>query len=254
MTTRIEQAAAEEFEGALRQCGVTDAALTPTERDALDRVGYVVLPGVMAPDWLAALRAAFEKAMTPARPSAGKKETGTRHTDGLVGQDPAFDGIFTQPSVLAAVHHVLGCPFRVAQSHGRDPLPGYGQQGLHADWMARAASEPFRIVTTIWLLDDFEADNGATRVVPGTHRLLRPPPKALAAPANRHPDQTVVVAPAGSVLVFNGHLWHSGTRNESNRSRRVVQCSFVAREEARFQSRHEALERLSPAARYLLGG
>ncbi len=65
-------------------------------------------------------------------------------------------------------------------------------------------------------------------MLPGTHRMLEPLPKAMRQPESRHPDQKIVVAPAGSVLVFNGHLWHSGTRNESKLLRRVLQCQFVA--------------------------
>ena len=137
---------------------------------------------------------------------------------------------------------------------GRDPLPGYGQQGLHADWTVRFKGEPFRAVTAIWLLDDFTGDNGATRVVPGTHRLPTPPPKSFANPASRHPEQTLIVANAGSVLVFNGHLWHSGTTNRSSGSRRVVQCTFVGRGELRHSKINvEAPERLSQIARHVLG-
>src|SRR5207249_11088865 len=114
----------------------------------------------------------------PARSKAAHE-----HVGDLANKDTAFDGVYTHPKVLAAVYHVLRCSFRVYQLSGRDPLQGYGQQGLHADWVPRAPSEPFRIVTAIWPLDDFTPNNGATRLVPGTHRLLTPPPKKMAAPA-----------------------------------------------------------------------
>ncbi len=54
--------------------------------------------------------------------------------------------------------------------------------------------------------------------------------KAFADPESHHPEETIVIARAGSVLVINGHLWHSGTRNRSRGPRRVVQCVFVASE------------------------
>jgi ectoine hydroxylase-related dioxygenase (phytanoyl-CoA dioxygenase family) len=236
----------------LAQCGVTGATLSQVERDALDRDGYFIAAGLTDAGWLESLRAGFE--------SADEKEghgpvndSGTRHINDLVNRDPVFIAVYTHPKILAAVYHVLRCPFRLGQINGRDPLPGYGQQGLHADWTVRAKGEPFRIVTTIWLLDDFTADNGATRLVPGTHKLLTPPPKSLAAPASRHPNQKVIVAKAGSVLVFNGHLWHSGTTNKSNRSRRVLQCSFVGQDEFRFSRINvENPERLPATARHVL--
>jgi ectoine hydroxylase-related dioxygenase (phytanoyl-CoA dioxygenase family) len=247
-------AGANEIEDILEQYGVTETTLAPAEKEALDQDGYVVLAGVIDAEWLGRLRSAFERACGKEGKSAGIKESGTRHIDDLVNRDAAFDIVYTHPRILAAVYHVLRCPFRVGQMTGREPLPGYGAQGLHADWTARARREPFRIVTTIWLLEDFTSDNGATRVVPGTHRLLTPPPKSLADPSSRHPDQKLIVAEAGSVLVFNGHLWHSGTRNETNLPRRVLQCLFVGRDELRFGKIKVAPPgRLSKEARYLFG-
>jgi ectoine hydroxylase-related dioxygenase (phytanoyl-CoA dioxygenase family) len=238
----------------LAQFDITQTPLTPHEREALDRDGYVVLPGVIDADWLTRLRTAFESGCEKDGGATVVKESGTRHLNDLVNRDPVFEGAYTHPRVLAAVHHILRDAFRVGQIGGRDPLPGYGQQGLHADWTARSKGEPFRIVTAIWLLDDFTGENGATRVVPGTHHLLTPPPKSFADPASRHPDQRIIVAKAGSVLVFNGHLWHSGTANKSNRSRRVLQCSFVGRDEVRFtRIKVDSPERLSRVARYILG-
>ncbi len=237
----------------LAQCGVTQTTLSPLEREALDRDGYVLLPNLIDRDWLARLRATFEGECEKDGRSTVAKESGTRHIGDLANRDAVFAGVFTHPRVLAGVYQVLRDEFRVAQIGGRDPLPGYGQQGLHADWTARSKGEPFRIVTTIWLLDDFTAENGATRVVPGTHHLLTQPPKSFADPASRHPDQKIIVASAGSVLVFNGHLWHSGTANKSSRPRRVLQCSFVGRDEFRFaRIKVAAPQCLSPTVRYLL--
>src|SRR5262249_59993077 len=122
--------------------------------------------------------------------------SGTRHLKDLVSQGEVFEGIYTHPKLLAAVHHVLGRPFKLGQFGGRDPLPGYGQQGLHADWTARTPGEPFYAVTAIWLLDDFTKVNGATRLVPGTHFMCGQPPKAMSDPASRHPNQVTVIAQA----------------------------------------------------------
>jgi ectoine hydroxylase-related dioxygenase (phytanoyl-CoA dioxygenase family) len=240
----------------LREFGVSDSSLTVKEKIELDRDGYTVLPGVVDDVLLTRLRDCFE--LLSARDQGGSatasKETGTRHVDNLINRERLFDVAFAHPRVLAAAYHVLKRPFRLAQVGGRDPLPGYGQQGLHADWEARRRGEPFRITTTIMMLDDFSPTNGPTRVVPGTHLLLNTPPKQFADPARRHPEQWLVTAPAGSVLAFNGHLWHSGTRNESNGPRRALQTSFVERGELRFYSGEFAgPEPLSPAARYMMG-
>jgi ectoine hydroxylase-related dioxygenase (phytanoyl-CoA dioxygenase family) len=66
-----------------------------------------------------------------------------------------------------------------------------------------------------------------------------------------------VLAPAGAVFVFNSHLWHSGTRNESPHPRRVVHSSFVRRDQPQQTNQRvsvgpETCARLSEAARYIL--
>jgi ectoine hydroxylase-related dioxygenase (phytanoyl-CoA dioxygenase family) len=111
----------------------------------------------------------------------------------------------------------------VTELHGRNPLPGFGQQGLHADAPPRATVEPFFVLTAIWMLDDFTVENGATRIVPGSHRIVSPVAKSFAQPAARHPSETIVTGTAGSVLILNGHTWHSGRKNASAGPRRAGQ-------------------------------
>jgi len=107
----------------------------------------------------------------------------------------------------------------------------------------------------LWLLDGFTHDNGATRIVPGTHRGTRPIDKPLAKPGSRHPQQIQLQAPAGSVLVFNGHLWHSGMRNNSTSPRRTLQCSYVADEHRHVgQAVPDDFNGVSPALLRLLTG
>ncbi len=243
------------IEDVLQQCGVTAETLTPAERAALDEQGYVVLSNVLDDDWLGRLRAAFEAAAeTKGSSQPGRKETGTRHVGDLPWRDAAFAEVCTHPRVLAAIYHVVQRPFKISQLHGRDPLPGFGQQGLHTDWPPRAPHEPFYAATALWLLDDFTPHNGATRLIPGSHRWPKPLPKPQLAPEAHHPDEQFVIAKAGSVLVFNGHLYHSGTRNQSEQPRRVLQCPFVPRASwLPDNARADVPAWLTPAARYLLG-
>lgn len=193
---------------------------------AIETQGWVVLLDVLAPRELAAMREAFECAAA-AQKEAGGREGGTRHV--TLDGEPLFGVVREHPLVLELACHVIGRDFGVMAWGGRDPLPGFGQQGLHADWRPRAVWEPYHVTTALWLLDDFTPDNGATRLVPGSHRKGAIP-KAFAEPDRRHPDEKIVIARAGSVLVFNGHLWHSGTRNRSREPRRVIQCQFAATE------------------------
>jgi ectoine hydroxylase-related dioxygenase (phytanoyl-CoA dioxygenase family) len=191
----------------------------------LDDDGWLILPEVVNGRAVAAMRDAFERAAA-AQKEAGAREGGTRH---VTLDDASFGVAQDEARVLEAVRHVIDRDFGLMNCGGRDPLPGFGQQGLHTDWRARAAWEPYYAATALWLLDDFTPDNGATRLVPGSHRKGAVP-KAFSDPERRHPEEEIVLARAGSVLVFNGHLWHSGTRNRSGGPRRVLQCQFVASE------------------------
>jgi ectoine hydroxylase-related dioxygenase (phytanoyl-CoA dioxygenase family) len=194
--------------------------LSASECTSLDKQGFAVFPRALSLACVARLRVAFEN-------PGGH---GTQHVE-ISESTPelaTWREVTQHPTLLAAAHYILARPFRVRESHGRNPLPGFGQQGLHADWMPRSPGEPFYVVTSILMLDDFTAENGATRVVPGSHLSLQPPPKPMAQPSAHHRDETIVTGSAGSLLVFNGHLWHSGRRNDSQGPRRAVQTVIIA--------------------------
>ena len=189
----------------------------PLFLSALDRDGYVVVPNALDDLWVARLRRAFD--------SAPMQESGTQHV-ALSDDTPEIDAwraLERHPLLLAVVEHVLGGGRWALNSHGRNPLPGFGQQGLHSDAVQRAPGDPFGVVTVLWMLDDFTAANGATRVVPGSHLLARSLSKSLAQPLARHPEERVVLGRAGDALMLNGHTWHSGRRNDSQGPRRAVQ-------------------------------
>ena len=163
---------------------------------------------------------------------------------------------YTHPKVLAAIHHVIGRSFKLSSLNARDALPGEGLQGLHADWGADYDGQ-FHVCNSIWLLDDFSEENGCTRLVPGSHKGQHPS-KVLADAQAPHPDEELLIAPAGTVAVFNSHTWHGGTCNQSkDLPRRAIHCYFTAREHGqqlnqREYLRYETWKRISPAARYIL--
>jgi ectoine hydroxylase-related dioxygenase (phytanoyl-CoA dioxygenase family) len=254
MTNTAQAEQVNTIEDALSRLGVNANTLSPGEKHALDEQGYMVLPDAIDKVWLGQLRAAFDRVSSRQPQAVASKNSGTVHLKDLVNEGDVFRGAYAHPKLLAAAYHVLGRSFSIFQFHGRNPLPGYGQQGLHTDWRPRAAHEPFNVVTAIWLLDDYTPVNGATRLVPGTHRLIGQVPKSMADPSSRHPNQLVVLARAGSALIFNGHLWHSGTRNSGEAPRRVLQCQIVAREYSGLaQDKHNDPGALDPAIRYILG-
>lgn len=194
---------------------MSDRTLGPLSE--LDSIGYAVVEDVLPAATRARLHVAFE--------GAEIQGGGTQHVrvDDRTPHAEDWRALGAHPLVHAAAERVLGRPYAVREAHGRNPLRGYGLQGLHTDWMVRAPRDPYFVVTLLWMIDDFTVENGATRVVPRSHVWTRPLPKALAQPLAHHPEEIVVTGAAGSVLVFNGHLLHSGRRNEDGAARRTVQ-------------------------------
>jgi ectoine hydroxylase-related dioxygenase (phytanoyl-CoA dioxygenase family) len=192
--------------------------------------------------------------------SAGKEvhqEEGTRRLADLVNKGEVFDKIYIHPRILAAVHHILKRDFKLSSLNARDAIPGQGHQDFHADWGARKEEEPFHVVNSVWMIDDFTADNGATRILPGSHKLAGEAGDTLKDPKAPHPDEVLAIAPAGSVLVFNAHAWHGGTKNHTQKTRRACHGYFTAREHEQQLNQREYIrkstyDRISPAARYIL--
>jgi hypothetical protein len=243
---------------ALAQLGVT--TLDPATSDRLDRDGYAPFPGVLAAAQVEAMRARLDGLLAAEGDRAGlevHQEGGTDRLADLVNKDPMFDVCFTHPQVLAGVAHVLG-EFKLSSLNFRAARPGQGGQPLHADWGQPAGPGGYQVCNSIWLLDDFTAGNGATRVVPGSHRLGALPREAMADPAAPHPREVQLIAPAGTVVIFNSHLWHGGTRNRTGRPRRALHSYFTCRghpqqlDQAKYL-RPGTFARLSPAARFILG-
>ena len=153
-------------------------------------------------------------------------EPGVMRLADLVNKGALFDLFYTHPKVLAAVKHVIRDRFKLSSLNYRAALPGAGAQKLHVDWREAVANGHYTVCNSIWLLDDFTADNGATRFVPGTHRNTQLPAEVMADPYDNHPEEKLLIAPAGTVVVFNSHLWHGGTINNSFRQRRAIHSYF----------------------------
>ncbi|MGD0557590.1 MAG: phytanoyl-CoA dioxygenase family protein [Streptosporangiaceae bacterium] len=244
---------------ALTALGVTPDSIDGEARDRLDRDGYVPFEGVIPEQVLEAMRARLAALVAAEGERAGlevHQEAGADRLSDLVNKDPVFDVCFTDPRLLACVAHVLG-EFKLSSLNFRAALPGQGLQALHAEGTPETDPARYQVCNSIWLLDDFTADNGATRVVPGSHRSGRSPGDVLPDTRGAHPDEVLLLAPAGTVVVFNSHLWHGGTLNHSSMPRRALHSYFTRRGngqqlDQRKYIRQETLSRLSPAARFVL--
>jgi ectoine hydroxylase-related dioxygenase (phytanoyl-CoA dioxygenase family) len=246
---------------ALAALGVRPDTLTQYEKDQLDRDGYLPLGGILTPELVDRLRDRAHELLLAEGDQAGievHQEAGTDRLSDLVNKGEVFEICFTHPRVLASMAHVLAEDFKLSSLNYRAALPGQGHQALHTDWSVPVKPGEFRVCNSIWLLDDFTPDNGPTRVVPGSHLRGTLPKDEMPDPAAPHPDERLLLAPAGTVVIFNSHLWHGGTLNRTTTERRALHSYFCRRSERQQldQQRYirpETRTRLSPAAGYVLG-
>jgi ectoine hydroxylase-related dioxygenase (phytanoyl-CoA dioxygenase family) len=235
--------------------------MTGDELRHLDEQGWLCLKGVMDGGFLEEARDAVERLWEQEGENAGaefRKEPGARRLANLVDKGEIFERVVSHPLVLAAVQHVLGADFKLSSLNARSTDPRWPErQPLHCDAGAVPDAAGFWVCNTIWLLDDFTAENGATRIVPGSHRWRKLPQAELADPQAAHADEVLVLGEAGSVVVMNTHAWHGGTANRTGMPRRALHAFYTRGDKPQQQYqkallRPETQARLSPALRRIL--
>ncbi len=238
----------------------TGAALDPALQARLDEAGFVVLEDVMSRERLEALRRQVAALYALEADRAGaefKQEPGCLRLANLVDKGAVFETVIAEPRVLACVRQVLGPRVKLSSLNARTALPGSASQPLHADMGAIRDAEGYWVCNSVWLLDDFTPENGALRVVPGSHTFGRLPQDVLADPHAPHPDEVWITARAGSIIVINAHLWHGGLANRTGAPRTAVHAFYCRRDKPQQQYqkallRAEVQERLAPDLRTLL--
>lgn len=202
--------------------------MTDADRRQLDEQGYLVLPGLVTPDLLERLRARVEDLFAEEGERAGsefKTEPGARRLANLVNKGRVFEEVIVTHAVLEAMAHVLGAQFKLSSLNVRSADP-YSpcDQPLHADSAAIADERGYWVCNSVWMLDDFTPENGATRMVPGSHRWKRLPPPEM---YETHPEQQLVTGKAGDVVIINAHMWHGGTANRTASPRRALHVYYT---------------------------
>lgn len=188
--------------------------LLPEELAALDRQGFVLIPSLIDGAELAQLRTEYER-LVAIGPPKGKEEPGARR--GVADMDGVFGICWRHRVALDAAAHVLGERFQGSGVELRDPVPGYGEQPLHAD-------TPLGLNAT-WFLDAFTVENGGTRLLPQTHKAGAA--LAGAGSIDPVPGEVTATGPAGSVLLRHTALFHAGGRNSTDDWRRSAWAWFV---------------------------
>jgi ectoine hydroxylase-related dioxygenase (phytanoyl-CoA dioxygenase family) len=235
--------------------------MTEAEKRQLDEQGYVALVGFIDAEWLRELRARLEEVFEAEDQNSGcefRGEPFSRHADNLVDKGEVFERMVCDPRLLVYVSHVLSDSFKLSSLTARSTNPhAYTAQPLHCDTDRLPDDNGPAIFNSVWLLDDFTCENGATRVVPGSHLWGRLPRSAVRDPKAPYPGEVIITAPAGSVIVYNAHIWHGGTANHTTRHRRALHASFTRRDLPQQQwqrmlLRPETQARIDGMLRYLL--
>jgi hypothetical protein len=236
----------------------TEAHLSQDASRRLRDTGFVVMPGPVIGGSCTQLSAAYDRAVAAADPAdihTGRTGATTRIND-FVNRGPDFDGIYIYPPLLAACCQIIGGPFKLSGMRARTLKPGASTERLHVDVKYRAKEWP--LVGCILMVDAFDAENGATRFVPGSHLHPVEPNEVMSNPRDAHAEQVLACGPAGSIIIFNASVWHSHGANGSGTPRRSIQAHFVPRDAQASADDHsgrmrpETLQQIGDLAKYVL--
>ena len=136
-----------------------------------------------------------------------------------------YQQVSVHERVLPIIEGVLDRNCLVSSLSSIDIGPGEAAQPLHADDQLIPLPKPHVsiICNSMWALTDFTIENGATRLVPGTHRADRSPQ-----PFGESVEPRAAEMKAGSVLVFDGSIWHGGGANQSSEWRLGLAMNYCA--------------------------
>jgi len=193
--------------------------------DAVDRIrrdGYAVVPDFLDGATVERLR----RGLAPVFDAIGSRMTEdhgqqTIHTHNLLAKTRAVDEVLVDDRLLALIEAVLGPDFQVSGVAAMRPGPGDRRQRMHQDdgHYPIPRPHPPLIVNTLIALDPFTAENGATEVVPGSHRMTER--------VDQDVPTVTVEMPVGSLLLWEGAVWHRGGGNStSNEYRRSINVNF----------------------------
>lgn len=232
--------------------------------DALGRDGHVVVPDVLSPaevdhavERLWAASAESQRRGIPTHiPVLDPNSSNVRVFD-LVDLDPLFGSLLEHPVADAVVTRFLGPDYIVSNFTANIARPGSEPMFIHSD-QSLVVPEPWLepwAVNVIWCLSDVRADNGATRHVPGSHAWST----RAELPDDLESKLVAFAAPAGSILVMDGRMWHTSGANRTADEDRPLLFAYYTRPFLRPQwnfsaaLRPEVQATFSPTMRMRLG-
>lgn len=176
--------------------------------------GFCIVENAIPPNLLQRIRdavARLEEELEVGPRNNPAEGFSTKRMYNLLDKDRVFWELPIHENALPFAEHLLDRECLLSGTTSMNIGPGERLQGLHSDDGLVTVPRP-RIpfmVTTIWAITDFTDANGATRVVPGSHRFDHEPDYT------KEYEHVPAEMPAGSILVVNGGTWHCGGANTS---------------------------------------
>jgi len=171
----------------------------------------------------------------------------------LVNKGDIFRRLVVNKIAKTLVREMLGHDILLfsftANIAGKGGLP----QGLHGDQQFAPVETPYPLLANcLWMLDEFTEENGATRVTPNSHRAGAWPD------ASSPPATAAATGPRGTMMVWDGRLWHGTGANLTDRPRHGLLAAYCRpflrqQENSTLSVRPEVLAEASPELLALLG-
>lgn len=188
--------------------------------------GYTIVENAIAPDLIDCLNEALlrlERDLGAVPAGNGFEGDRTVRIYNLLAHGAPFEQIPVHPAVLPIIDGVLGDGGLISSLSSIAIDPGEVAQPIHADDQVIPLAKPHAplVCNSMWALTDFTEANGATRLVPGSHERENP--------VYGGAYETIAAEmPKGSVLIWDGALWHGGGANRTGHRRVGVAMNYCA--------------------------
>jgi ectoine hydroxylase-related dioxygenase (phytanoyl-CoA dioxygenase family) len=207
-------------------------------KDQLDTLGYAYIPELITPEQCEHYKELLEQDYKKYSsfydgyfsPQANElaNKSGEMVVFNMHNKDLSWFTLFEHPVVLSLLDATLkegshkdSEPYYLNNISARCPMKGHLGQQLHLDSNLPGINYVI-IVNVLWMLDDFTLENGATRVVPGSHKFQSYAPDGI-----KHPDEIQLTGKKGGVVVFNANLWHGSAENTTDETRWSVPLGYA---------------------------
>jgi ectoine hydroxylase-related dioxygenase (phytanoyl-CoA dioxygenase family) len=234
--------------------------------EALDRDGFVLIPGALDPISLHELLAATDRVYEEERTADRLGADGMLHMFSFVSRDPAFERLLDHPATFPLIWGALGWNIHMYHCHldVRPPSPpgerrwGWHQDGGRINLEIETCPRPRLALKIAYFLSDAsEPGRGNTRVLPGSHLSDSIPRPAPGETDFTDPEGAMpVLAEPGTAMIFDRRLWHSRSDNHSDEVRKALFLAYTyrwIRPRDELQAGKDWLASLPPVRRQLVG-